>query len=141
VRSPVLSVLGTKGFGQNSRIEDGHQFGGAGWRSRHVGYSPKSGYDAALRYLKRWATTGLPRCKKGSARPRPQSRRFLLHVVPKDFHRIRHYGLLADGNRAANIAHARTLLAVPCRPKQSETPEAAIDEPCGSAALITISVE
>jgi hypothetical protein len=56
-------------------------------------------------------------------------RRFLLHVVPRGFHRIRHYGLLANGNRAANIAHARKLLAVPSRPKQSETPEPAIDEP------------
>ena len=41
-------------------------------------------------------------------------RRFLIHVLPKGFHRIRHYGLLASGNRAANIAHARKLLAVPC---------------------------
>ena len=56
-------------------------------------------------------------------------RRFLMHVLPKGFHRIRHYGLLANGNRAANIAQARELLAVPSRPKQSETPEAAIDEP------------
>ena len=56
-------------------------------------------------------------------------RRFLIHVLPKGFHRIRHYGLLASGNRAANIAHARELLAVPSRPKEPETPEAAIDEP------------
>ena len=34
-------------------------------------------------------------------------RRFLIHVLPKGFHRIRHYGLLANGTRAANIAHAR----------------------------------
>jgi hypothetical protein len=40
-------------------------------------------------------------------------RRFLLHVLPKRFHRIRHYGLLASGNRAANLAHTRKLLAVP----------------------------
>ena len=39
-------------------------------------------------------------------------RRFLLHVLPKRFHRIRHYGLLANGNRAANIAKARKLLSV-----------------------------
>ena len=52
-------------------------------------------------------------------------RRFLIHVLPKGFHRIRHYGLLASGNRAANIAHARELLAVPSRPKEPETPEAA----------------
>jgi len=56
-------------------------------------------------------------------------RRFLIHVLPKGFHRIRHYGLLASGNRAANIAHARELLAVPSRPKQPETPKAAIEEP------------
>ena len=38
-------------------------------------------------------------------------RRFLFHVLPKGFHRIRHYGLFANGNRAANIARARQLLA------------------------------
>jgi hypothetical protein len=56
-------------------------------------------------------------------------RRFLIHVLPKGFHRIRHYGLLASANRAKNIAHARQLLAVPFRPKQPEAPKAAIDEP------------
>ncbi len=40
-------------------------------------------------------------------------RRFLSHVLPKGFHRIRHYGLLANGNRAANLARARQLLAMP----------------------------
>ena len=40
-------------------------------------------------------------------------RRFLNHVLPKRFHRIRHYGLLANGNRAANVAQARELLGVP----------------------------
>ena len=44
-------------------------------------------------------------------------RRFLTHVLPKGLHRIRHYGLFANGNRAANIARARELLAVPCRAK------------------------
>ncbi len=38
-------------------------------------------------------------------------RRFLSHVLPKRFHRIRHYGLLANANRDANIAKARELLA------------------------------
>ena len=50
-------------------------------------------------------------------------RRFLIHVLPKGFHRIRHYGLLASANRTANIAHARELLAMP--PKQPETAKAA----------------
>ncbi len=40
-------------------------------------------------------------------------RRFLSHVLPKGFHRIRHYGLLANGGRADNLAKARELLAVP----------------------------
>jgi hypothetical protein len=40
-------------------------------------------------------------------------RRFLLHVLPSGFHRIRHYGLLANANRKHNIATARELLRQP----------------------------
>jgi hypothetical protein len=40
-------------------------------------------------------------------------RRFLIHLLPDGFHRIRHYGLLANGRRAENIARARQLLNVP----------------------------
>ena len=40
-------------------------------------------------------------------------RRFLMHVLPKGLHRIRHYGLLARPSCADNIARARELLAVP----------------------------
>src|SRR6201997_3690473 len=40
-------------------------------------------------------------------------RRFLLHVLPKGFHRIRHYGLLASAGCKANIARARELMAAP----------------------------
>ena len=40
-------------------------------------------------------------------------RRFLLHVLPRGFHRIRHYGLLAGSNRKDNLAQARRLLAAP----------------------------
>jgi Putative transposase len=39
-------------------------------------------------------------------------RRFLMHVLPKGFHRIRHNGLFANTARAENIAKARVLLAV-----------------------------
>ena len=53
--------------------------------------------------------------------------RFLMHVLPKGFHRIRHYGLLANGNRAANIAKARELLAMPA-PLKAPAPEN--DDPC-----------
>jgi hypothetical protein len=52
-------------------------------------------------------------------------RRFLIHVLPKGVHRIRHYGLFANGNRAANIARARELLAAPAPSEPPETSEAA----------------
>ena len=50
-------------------------------------------------------------------------RRFLLHVLPRGFHRIRHYGLLASSARKASIAHARKLLAVAPPPEPVESPE------------------
>jgi hypothetical protein len=40
-------------------------------------------------------------------------RRFLMHVLPSGFHRIRYYGLLASGKRAENVARARELLLTP----------------------------
>ena len=43
-------------------------------------------------------------------------RRFLLHVLPRGFHRIRHYGLLANAARIENLARVRELLAVPTSP-------------------------
>jgi hypothetical protein len=46
-------------------------------------------------------------------------RRFLIHVLPSGFHRIRHYGLFASGARAHNIARARELLAASIQPNQT----------------------
>ena len=43
-------------------------------------------------------------------------RRFLMHVLPAGFHRIRYYGLLASGQRAEHIARARQLLTPPMIP-------------------------
>jgi hypothetical protein len=42
--------------------------------------------------------------------------RFLMHVLPVGFHRIRYYGLLASAQRAENVARARELLAPPIIP-------------------------
>ena len=39
-------------------------------------------------------------------------RRFLIHILPSGFHRIRHYGLIANANRKNNLVHARKLLQV-----------------------------
>jgi hypothetical protein len=59
-------------------------------------------------------------------------RRFLMHVLPAGFHRIRHFGLFASAGRAANLAHARKLLAVANPPDMAE-PVAAADDTVPSA--------
>ena len=57
-------------------------------------------------------------------------RRFLMHVLPKGFHRIRHAGFLANGNRAEAIAKARELLKVPAAaPATQDTQPADATEP------------
>ena len=57
-------------------------------------------------------------------------RRFLIHVLPSGFHRIRHYGLFANAGRAENIACARHLLHVPEPQRQpGEAGGADADEP------------
>jgi len=55
-------------------------------------------------------------------------RRFLIHVLPRGVHRIRHYGLFANGGRAENLAQARQLLDV--MPRQDDCDlDAETDEP------------
>ena len=76
-------------------------------------------------------------------------RRFLIHVLPAGFHRIRYYGLLASTTRAQNIARARELLAVPILPievikaastntAEPQTPEHPC--PCCGGRMIIIEV-
>ena len=55
-------------------------------------------------------------------------RRFLIHVLPTGFHRIRHYGLFASGVRAQNIARARELL-VATIPREQDKPRNDADKP------------
>ena len=50
-------------------------------------------------------------------------RRFLLHLLPRGFHRIRHYGLLAGGSRKGNLALARELLHVAAPPDDGNPDE------------------
>src|SRR5499427_8527481 len=56
---------------------------------------------------------GPERYKTMTLEPGEFIRRFLMHVLPKGFHRIRHYGLLANGGttRAEKLARARQLIA------------------------------
>jgi hypothetical protein len=51
-------------------------------------------------------------------------RRFLIHVLPTGFHRIRHYGLFASAKHAENIARARQLLNAPVPQNQAADPHA-----------------
>jgi hypothetical protein len=72
-------------------------------------------------------------------------RRFLLHVLPRGFHRIRHYGLLASAIRKASIARARELLAVPPPPDPVEAVEPPDQRPpcpcCGGRMRIIETFE
>jgi hypothetical protein len=54
-------------------------------------------------------------------------RRFMLHVLPSGFHRIRHYGFLANANRKRDIAAARDLLHHPTPPPCTEPGDAGTD--------------
>jgi hypothetical protein len=54
-------------------------------------------------------------------------RRFMLHILPKGFHRIRHYGLFASAGRAANIARLRELLGA--MPPEEKAASPAQDQP------------
>jgi hypothetical protein len=74
-------------------------------------------------------------------------RRFLMHVLPAGFHRIRYYGLLASGRRAENVARARELLMPPVipvdaikasSPNAAELPTAKHACPCCGGRMIII---
>ncbi len=60
-------------------------------------------------------------------------RRFLIHVLPSGFHRIRHYGLFANGGRAENLARVHDLLAVPAPHDEPDDADASVDEPSTSS--------
>ena len=87
---------------------------------------------------------------KTMALPIPEFiRRFLIHVLPQGFHRIRHYGLFANGGRTRNIARARELLGMPT-PEADDTQTAEDTEPpalaqpcphCGGAMIIIETFE
>ena len=71
-------------------------------------------------------------------------RRFLLHILPGGFHRIRHYGLFANPARAANLAKARALLPQPqpaqsnAEPETDAKPEGAC--PCCGGRMVLIEI-
>ena len=87
--------------------------------------------DGAIAFRwKDYRVNGPGRWKTMRLHPHEFIRRFLMHVLPKGFHRIRHYGLFANANRAENIAQARALLNVaPPAGDPQEQPDIATDTP------------
>ncbi len=86
---------------------------------------------------KDYRAKGRERYKTMTLTPHEFCRRFLIHVLPSGFHRIRHYGLLANGGRAENVARARRLLAMPAPQSRAEEAESeddtelpALPQPC-----------
>jgi hypothetical protein len=86
--------------------------------------------------------------RDGADRPRVMTlaadefiRRFLLHVLPRGFHRIRHYGLLASTARKTSLALARALLDV-APPPDNDAPQEPLDArppcPCCGGHMIVI---
>jgi Putative transposase/Transposase zinc-binding domain len=106
--------------------------------------------DGAIAFRwKDYRINGADRWKTMRLHPHEFIRRFLTHVLPKGFHRIRHYGLFANANRAENIATARALLNVtPPAADPQEQPNSATDAPrvlpcscpCCGARMIVIEV-
>ncbi len=71
----------------------------------------RTGADSVTFRVKDYRIDGPGRYKTMTLETHEFIRRFLIHVLPKGQHRIRHYGFLGNGNRAANIARIRELLA------------------------------
>lgn len=67
-------------------------------------------------------------------------RRFLLHILPRGFHRIRHYGLLASSTRKTALARIRDLLAVAPSPDDTvkEEPDARPPCPCCGGQMVIV---
>jgi hypothetical protein len=84
--------------------------------------------DAGIAFRwKDYRADGASRWKTMRLHPHEFIRRFLIHVLPKGFHRIRHYGLFANTIRAENIATARALLNV--APPAADPPQQPDVEP------------
>ena len=98
---------------------------------------------------KDYRTKGRTRYKTMTLAPQEFMRRFLLHVLPGGFHRIRHYGLLANGSRRADLARVREALQVEVKPPSVDaeaTPSAMQQAPvfvchhCGRALLVVQTI-
>jgi hypothetical protein len=168
-------------FGDHAALADARAFRAflkPCWRAKWYVYakSPFAGPDQVLAYLARYThrvaiansrliafdgkrvSFKFKDYRDGAVRYRTMSldadefiRRFLLHVLPDGFHRIRHYGLLANAGRVENIAKARALLGVtpaPTAPADVATEQPAEEPPqptpcacCGGRMILIETFE
>ena len=106
--------------------------------------------DQGVRFRwKYYRAKGRTRHKTMVLSPQEFMRRFLLHVLPGGFHRIRHYGLLANGSRRADLARVREALQVEVKPPSvaaeatpSAMPQALVFvcHHCGRAMLVVQTI-
>jgi hypothetical protein len=81
----------------------------------------------ACRCAGRTIASKIPGCYKTmTLKPSEFIRRFLIHVLPNGFRRIRHYGLLASASKAETIARAREPIAA-AKPAQTAHKQQAPD--------------
>jgi Putative transposase/Transposase zinc-binding domain len=108
-----------------------------------------SDQDSVTFRYKDYRADGRARFKRMTLATDEFIRRFLIHVLPKGFHRIRHYGLLARPSCADNIARARELLAVSTPQHHNadadgvnpnEPPNPSHPCPCCGGRMITIEI-
>ena len=86
--------------------------------------------------FKDYRITGPGRYKTMTLEPAEFMRRFLLHVLPKGFHRIRHYGLLASSRtKADTLARARELIELATPVQQSRPPTNQDRAPAGTKGI------
>ncbi len=97
---------------------------------------------------KDYRAKGRERRKIMTLAPTEFIRRFLIHVLPTGFHRIRHYGLFANASRTENLALARRLLAMPAQMTTTDDAEnddgaepPALAQPCPQCGGRMIVIE
>ena len=102
----------------------------------------------------KWKDYRAQNANGGRIRPKPMTlavdefiRRFLIHVLPMGFHRIRHYGLFANAGKAENLTRVRELLCLVGQQREADTTDAANDNeplmlaypcPCCGGQMIII---
>ena len=105
--------------------------------SRLIGFDETG---VTFRY-KDYRRDGVDRQQVMTPSPDEFIRRFLLHVLPKGFHRIRHYGLLAGSTRKAHLERARQLLGV-APPADNDMAGEAVDAappcPCCGGRMVVV---